>query len=212
MSNIIKMLSANKDFRMVIADTYHIAEKELCGFTGNGCIRDLLEQVITNCTLLSAMNDFSQKISFTFRLSKDISIFCMITNSKFSMEYSDSLNEFTGTVTDLFNNKSVLSITTGDWETGLHTGTVEAHIDNVSMLLSHFTVQSEQLPSHFIMAGRNSTRGLLMQPLPFADEKIMAKSDAELVYLSKKLEQANWHEATKIYSHLANVVSENKME
>lgn len=58
----------------------------------------------------------------------------------------------------------------------------------------------------------NSTRGLLMQPLPFADEKIMAKNDAELVYLSKRLEQANWQEVISIYSHLANVVSENKME
>lgn len=212
MHNIIKMLSANKDFRMVIADTYLIAEKGLCDFSGRECIRKLLEQVITNCTLLSAMNDFSQKISFTFRLTKEITIFCMISNSKFSIEYTDSLNEFTGTVTDLFNDKSVLSITTGDWETGLHTGTVEAHIDNVSMLLSHFTVQSEQLPSHFIMAGHNSTRGLLMQPLPFADEEIMAKSDAELVYLSKKLEEANWHEVTSIYSHLASVVSENKIE
>ena len=212
MNNIIKMFSANKDFRMVIADTYQIAEKGLGNFTGRDCIRKFLEQIITNCTLLSAMNDFSQKISFTFRLSKDISIFCMITNSKFSIEYTDNLNEFAGTVTDLFDNKSVLSITTGDWETGLHTGTVEAYIDNVDMLFAHFTVQSEQLPSHFIMAGDNSTRGLLMQPLPFADEKIMTKNDAELVYLSKKLEQANWQEVISIYSHLANVVLENKME
>ena len=29
MKNIIKMLSANKDFRIVVADTYQIAEEEL---------------------------------------------------------------------------------------------------------------------------------------------------------------------------------------
>ena len=212
MNNIIKMLSTNKDFRMVIADTYQIAEKELRNFTGRDCIRMFLEQIITNCTLLSAMNDFSQKISFMLRLSKDISVFCMITNSKFSIEYTGKLNEFDGSVTHLFDDKSVLSITTGDWETGLHTGTVEAHIDNVDMLFAHFTIQSEQLPSHFIMAGDNTARGLLMQPLPFADEKIMAKNDAELVYLSKKLEQANWQEVISIYSHLASVISGNKIE
>lgn len=212
MNNIIKMLSTNKDFRMVIADTHQIAEKELSNFAGRNCIRGFLEQIITNCALLSAMNDFSQKISFVLRLSKGISVFCMITNSKFSIEYTGKLNEFDGSVSDLFDDKSVLSITTGDWETGLHTGTVEAHIDNVDMLFAHFTVQSEQLPSHFIMAGDNTTRGLLMQPLPFADEKIMAKNDVELVYLSKQLEQANWQEVISIYSHLASVVSENKIE
>ena len=34
MNNIIKMLSANKDFRMVIADTHQISEKALSEFTG----------------------------------------------------------------------------------------------------------------------------------------------------------------------------------
>lgn len=212
MKNIIKMLSVNKDFRMVIADTHQIAEKNLNIFTGTDGIRTFLEQIITNCTLLSAINDFNQKISFTLHLSKDITVFCQIANSILSIEYTDGLNEFLGTVSDLFDNKSVLSITTGDWETGLHTGTVEAHIDNVNMLFAHFTVQSEQLPSHFIMGGDNSTRGLLFQPLPFADEKIMAKNDAELLYLSKTLEQANWQEVISIYRHLAIVVSENKLE
>lgn len=212
MNNIIKMLSVNKDFRMVIADTHQIAEKELKSFTGKDYMRKLLEQIITNCTLISAINDFSQKISFVFRLSKDISVFCQITNSKFSIKYTSELNTFDGTVTDLFDNKSILSITTGDWETGLHTGTVQAHIDNVDMLFAHFTVQSEQLPGHFIMAGNNSTRGLLVQPLPFADEKLMSKNDDELVYLSKELGQASWQEAVSIYSHLVNVISENKIE
>jgi redox-regulated HSP33 family molecular chaperone len=213
MDNIIKMLSVNKDFRMVIADTSQIAEKQLCDFSGKSYIRNFLEEVITGCTLLSAMNDFCQKVSFTFRLANDISIFCMIENQKFSMEYCDNLHEFTGKITDLFNIKSVLSITSGDWNTGLHTGTVEASIDHVSMLLSHFSVQREQLPSHFIIAGKYcSTRGLLMQPLPFADEKEMEKIDAELVYLRQRLENEHWNELPNLFSHLANVVSENTIE
>ncbi len=210
--NIIKMLSTNKDFRIVIADTYQIAEKELNDFTGNDYIREFLKQIITNCILLSAMNDFNQKISFSLRLSKEISIFCMITNSKFSIEYTGKLSQFDGTIADLFDGKSLLSITTGDWNTGLHTGTVEAHIDNVNILFDYFTVQSEQLPSHFIMAGDNSARGMLMQPLPFADEKVIAKNDAELVYLSKQLEQTEWQKVINIYSHLANVISESSIE
>lgn len=213
MDNIIKMLSLNKDFRLVVVDTSRIAEKQLFNFTGKMYIRNLLEEVITGCTLLSAINDFSQKISFTFRLANDISIFCMIENQRFSMEYSENLHKFTGTITDLFNNKSVLSITSGDWNTGLHTGTVEAFIDHISMLLSHFSVQSEQLPSHFIIAGNQcSTRGLLMQSLPFADEKEMEKIDAEFVYLRQRLEKEHWNELPKLFSHLANVVSENTIE
>lgn len=213
MDNIIKMLSLNKDFRLAVVDTSQIAEKQLFNFTGKRYIRNLLEEVITGCTLLSAINDFSQKVSFTFRLANDISIFCMIENQKFCMEYSDSLHEFTGTITDLFNIKSVLSITSGDRNTGLHTGTVEASIDHVSMLLSHFSVQSEQLPSHFIIAGNQfSTRGLLMQPLPFANEKEMEKIDAELVYLRQRFENEQWNELPKLFSHLAHVVSENTIE
>lgn len=85
-------------------------------------------------------------------------------------------------------------------------------MDSVVMLFSHFTVQSEQLPSQFIMAGENSSRGLLMQPLPFADEKLISKSAYELVYLSKELEQMNWDNVANMYSHLANVISEKKIE
>ena len=161
---------------------------------------------------IAVINDFNAKISFSFRLSQRKSIFCQITDSIFSIEYKDKLNNFDGTVSDLFDNKSVISITTGNWETGLHTGTVEAYMDSVVMLFSHFTVQSEQLPSHFIMAGDNCSRGILMQPLPFADEKLISKSDDELVYLSKELERANWDNVANMYSHLANLISENKIE
>lgn len=136
----------------------------------------------------------------------------MITNSKFSIEYTNKLNEFNGTISDLFNDKSLLSITTGDWDTGLHTGTVEAHIDNIDILFAYFTVQSEQLPSHFIMAGDNATRGVLMQPLPFADKKAIAEGYAELLYLSKQLEQNEWQKVISIYSPLANVISESRIE
>lgn len=212
MKNIIKMLSLNKDFRIVVADTHQISKMELSNFTGNDYIRKFLEQIITNCTLLSAMNDFNQKISFSLRLAKQISISCRIADAKLSIEYSNKLNVLDVKPSDLFNENSLLSITTGDWNTGLHTGTVEAHIDNIDMLFTYFMLQSEQLASHFIMAGDNTTRGLLMQPLPFADEKQIASSDAKLVYLSKQLEQTEWLNVKDIYSHLTKVISESIIE
>lgn len=213
MNNILKLLSTNKDYRIVIADTAQVARRQLLSFKGRDEIRTLLEQIVTNCTLLAAMNDMNQKISFTFRLSQGVSIFCSITNARFSLEYTtDALHELAGSVAELFHPPSVLSITTGDWMTGLHTGTVEARIDDIGMLLSHFTVQSEQLPGHFIMGAQLATRGLLMQPLPFADDKAMADSAAELVYLSRALETTKWDEVPELYRHLANVVSESKMD
>lgn len=212
MNNIIKLLSVNKDYRVVVADISQMSEMGLHQFTGPAHIRRFLEEIMTQCTLLSAVNDFNQKISFTFRFSKGISIFCRIAHAKFSIVYTDSLCSFKGTVAELLHHKAVLSVTTGDWETGLHTGTVEAHYDSVGMMLSHFTVQSEQLPAHFIMAGNSTTRGILIQPLPFAAVKTLAKEDAEFVYLSTALEQSRWEEVASIYSDLANVVSENKIE
>lgn len=212
MNNIIKMFSKNKEFRIAIADTHQIAERELSDFTGTSYTCRVLKQIITNCTLFAAINNFNSKISFSFRLSKGISIFCRIAELELSIEYNDKFSQFNGTSVDLFDDKSVLSITSGDWETGLYTGTVEANIDDVNMLFSHFTVQSEQLPSHFIMAGDNPSRGIMMQPLPFADEKLISKSDDELIYLSRELEESNWQDAAKIYSHMANVISEIKLE
>ncbi len=212
MNNIIKLLSANNDFRIVIADTFAIAEKELSNFTGIASIRNLLEEIITACTLFSAVNDFNAKTSFSLHLANSISIYCKISNLKFQLDFSDELNAFNGPVFELFDSKSLLSITSGDWETGLHTGRIEAHIDSPSNLLAYFTVQSEQIPSHFILTGNNTSRGVLLQPLPFADEKSISDCDRELVFLSKQLEQANWQDVKNIYSHIANVISESRIE
>lgn len=211
MNNVIRMLSVNKDFRMVIADTRQIAEQALSEFRGTDCMRGFLEQIITGCTLLSSINDVNAKISFSFRLSHGVSIFCQITDANFTMEYRDTINEFNGAVAELFDNKSVVSITTGNWETGLHTGTVEAYMDNAAMLFAHFTVQSEQLPSHFIMAGDHASRGLLMQPLPFAAEPFISKAAYELNYHSKELEHMDWKCVPARFRHLAKVISENRI-
>ncbi len=158
------------------------------------------------------MDDFNKKISFSLRLTNDISISCMIVDGRFSIEYSDELNTYSENLSHLFDEKALLSITKGDWNTGLYTGTVEAQIDNLDVLFDYFSVQSEQLPSHFILAGNNQSRGLLVQPLPFADQAKMTKIDAELVYLSSQLEAAKWHEVSTLYNHLARVITQFKIE
>ena len=212
MNNVIKILSMNKDYRVAIADTKKIAERELAGFTGEISVRDFLAQFITNCVLLSGINDFSDKISVSLRLSEEDSVFCLITEQVLSLEYSETLNLHRKSLSDLFDCKSIMTVTTGDWQTGLHTGTVEAYIDNIDMLFSHFAVQSDQLPSQFIIAKEDMSRGLLFQPLPFADHNSMQKASQELAYLSVKLEQADWADVPTVYAHLGEVVSQSKIE
>ena len=212
MNNVIKILSMNKDYRVAIADTKKIAERELAGFTGEITVRDFLAQFITNCVLLSGINDFSSKISVSLRLSEEASAFCLITGQVLSLEYSKTFNLHRKSLSDLFDCKSIMTVTTGDWQTGLHTGTVEAYIDNIDMLFSHFAVQSDQLPSQFIIAKEDMSRGLLFQPLPFADNNSMQKASQELAYLSEKLEQADWADVPTVYAHLGEVVSQSKIE
>ncbi|MEK3793978.1 Hsp33 family molecular chaperone HslO [Paenibacillus sp. FSL R7-0204] len=212
MNNIIRMLSVNQDFRMAVADTRQIASKALNAFTGTTGMRSLLQEIITNCALLSSINDAPSKISFSFRLSQGVSIFCQISDANCTMEYSAEMNEFDGTAADLFDGKSVVSVTTGNWETGIHTSTVEAHMDSVVMLFSHFTVQSEQLPSHIILAEDNASRGILMQPLPFADNQLMGKAAYELLYQAKEWGQLPWGQIPGRLSCLAKVISENTIE
>ncbi len=212
MKNIIKMLSKDKEFRIVVADTQKIAEKQLKDFRGNDQVLQLLKHIITNCILFSAMDDFNKKISFSLRLTNDISIFCMIANGEFSIDYSDALNSYNEKLSHLFDEKALLSVTKGDWNTGLFTGTVEARIDNIDMLFAYFSVQSEQLPSNYIVAGTNANRGLIVQPLPFADKTKMAKIDYELNYLSNQLEVIPWHEVGSVYEHLAKVIAQFEIE
>jgi hypothetical protein len=124
------------------------------------------------------------------------------------MFYSDSLNEFNGKVSDLFSEKTSLSITKGDWNTGLHTGSVDAYIDSADMLFSHFTFQSDQLPSNFISL---QNRGVLVQPLPFCDEHNFAVANREVAYLLRALENSDWLNVDFIYRDIAVKISESQI-
>ena len=73
MNNVIKILSNNKDYRMVVIDTKKIIERELAEFKGSPLVRNVMKRFITNCVLLSGIHDFKQKISVSLRLSANMS-------------------------------------------------------------------------------------------------------------------------------------------
>lgn len=208
MKNVLKILSNKKDCRIVIIDTQSIAKRELIHFKGTQTIKKFLEQIITSCALFAAMNDFYSKISFSFRLAHNLSIFCEVKDNLFVMEYKDALNDFSGDMSTLLGENSVLSITTGDWNIGLHTGTVEMNYDDIRMVFAHFTVQSEQLPSSFIFSEKKCTRGVLMQPVPFAEKEAITKIDKELRYLSTAFSHSAWSKVPRLYSDIGTLVWE----
>lgn len=212
MKNVVKIVSKKKDCRIVVIDTKAIAERELAGFTGEQKMKVFLEQTITGCALFAAMNDVHSKISFSFRLAAKISIFCEIKENWFTIEYTDELNDFTGNISTLLCEKSVLSITIGDWNVELHTGTVEVGMDDMSMVLAHFTVQSDQLPCTFIFAEDCFTRGMSMQPLPFAEKESIGKVDQELRYLSSALSHFTWSKVPHLYRGLGHVAWERSLK
>lgn len=211
MKNVLKILSKKKDCRIVVIDTKMIAKRELVSFKGGQHIKRFLEQIITSCALFAGMNDFYSKTSFSFRLANNLTIFCEVKNGLFSMEYKEALNDFSGELSTLLGENSVLSITTGDWNIGLHTGTVEMNYDDIRMVFAHFTVQSEQLPSSFIFAERECTRGILMQPFPSAEKEDVGKTDTELRYLSSSLSNSEWSKVPNLYNDIGQLIWEKSL-
>lgn len=211
MNNTIRMFSNEKDYRMVLVDTKNIANEELKDFTGTDEIRNILTKVITVFALFSGLNEHDKKISLKLNLSNNYYISSIISDKKLHLGYSEELNNFEGAAEELFREKSIMSITSGDWETGLYTGTVEVITNKVEVIFSHFTAQSEQLPSSFKFAEDNYYRGLLVQALPFADENKMGDIIHELHYYNKELENKDWKDVPELYKHLATVISESNL-
>lgn len=206
MENVFKLLSKNKDCRLVIIDTEKIAKKELNNFTGDPDIKEMLQQTITSCALFAAINDFYTKISFSFRFTKDISLFCEIKDGQLILDYKEELNTFAGDLSSLITHQSVLSITTGDWNIGLHTGTVEITLEDMSRVLAHFTVQSDQLPSHFIFPENLYTKGILLQPLPFANKNKIENMNQNIQYLSSKFKHSPWSKVPNLFENIGDVI------
>ncbi len=171
MTKLVKILTTDKDCRLVVADTQSLAARELADFNGSPQAKQFLSELITCCVLYGGINDFYTKISFLLRLRKGWTIFCELKHGEFALRYPDVSQ--VPNLGELIDQQATLSITTGDWSTGLHTGTVSFEQGTPSQLFTHFSRQSEQLPSDFIVASDAST-GCLLQALPYADPQKIA--------------------------------------
>lgn len=207
MENILRFLSLKKEYRMTVVDTSQLSQKLLQEFNGSKEVRKLIEQVVTSCTLLVAIDNLEKKLSFSFRLTESHTIFFQINYPEVILHYSDSLTHYQGSVQKLFDKTSSLSVTVGDWKTGIHTSTIEADRESIEAILEHFTIQSEQLVSYFITTRTNPFRGILLQPLPFADETDIQKEIGKLRYLSEHVGRCAWREVEEMFSDQAIVIA-----
>lgn len=83
--NCLKLLSQEKNFRIVVADTSKINEKLLADFAGTPTMRNFLEELITAVVLFAAVNDFYTKVSMLFHYGKGNTIFCELKNQAISL-------------------------------------------------------------------------------------------------------------------------------
>lgn len=163
--NCLKLLSQEKDFRIVVADTSKINEKLLADFAGTPTMRNFLEELVTVVVLFAAVNDFYTKVSMLFHFGKGKTIFCELKNQEVSLSYPKN-----GLSMEEWNlNQGLLSVTVGDWSIGLHTGTVPITSNKPAEMLTFFSKQSEQLNSHYVISSKS--KGTLLQELPFTEQE-----------------------------------------
>ena len=211
MENILRFLSLKKEYRKAVVDMSQLSHKLLQDFNGSEEVKKFMEQVVTDCTLLVAIDNLEKKLSFSFRLTEGHTIFFQLNYPEIVLHYSDSLTHYQGSVQTLFDKKSSLSVTVGDWKTGIHTSTIEANRESIEAILEHFTIQSEQLASYFITTRTNPFRGLLLQPLPFADETDVQEAISRLRYFSERLGHCTWREVEEILSDQATVIARHHL-
>ncbi len=70
MENILRFLSLKKEYRMAVVDMSQLSHKLLQDFNGSEEVKKFMEQVVTDCTLLVAIDNLEKKLSFSFRLNR----------------------------------------------------------------------------------------------------------------------------------------------
>lgn len=171
MENTIKFLSFDKSCRFSVLNCTQLDQKYALDVFKNESIKKFSKELMMNCILLSAINSHSDKISFSFRFSEQDSIFCEINQNTFDYSLSQNLKETTNEINQLVQENSTLSVTKGDWNTGLHTGTVLVTSHNPKKIVSHYATQSEQLQVFFMTHHQMKNWHLIIQPLPFISKK-----------------------------------------
>ena len=164
MKNVVKLFSHNKDSRVVITHaggccSLNLASKESEHF---------LKETLTSCILFAGLNDFNTKTSFTLRITRDLSVYCLVQEAQVQLTFSPTFDDKRIKPKEHFTRKSTLSVTIGDFS-GMHTSTISAVASTFSEILNFFSKQSEQLPTRFLIHESNPLLGAVIQPLPFAD-------------------------------------------
>lgn len=211
MENTLKLLSHNKDCRIVLTNTTNLSSSKLIRFKGGDSAKKFLNEMITTSILFSGTNDFKTKTSFKFKLNKELTAYCLVEDGTLRLEYSSAFETIKESPDHQFTLQSTLSITIGDFS-GLHTSTVLAQKTTVCGNLNFFTKQSDQLPAEFILSHNNPSIGVVLQPLPFADVDSIRKIRDTLAERIDQLHAANWTNATNSFSDIGKLLWEKKVE
>ena len=212
MENSIKFLSKDKSCRFLILNHQNLNDLISKNNFMSTEIKTFSEQLMVNSILLSAINSHADKISFSFRFSKDYSLFCEINANIFNYSVSDTLITSEISLNEILKKSSFMSITKGDWNTGLHTGTVSVTSTNPNKIISHYANQSEQLKILYVSDLFIKGWSIIIQPLPFVENKTLEVLWQNLTYLAKKNRTDNWKEFLIKLSDYGNIIESSNIK
>ena len=209
MENTIKFLSLDKSCRFSVLNHAKLKEvKELQKVKSNE-LKNFAYQLLTGTILLSAINSHSDKISFSFRFSEKNNIFCEINQNTFFFSISETLKKTDCSLDSLITQKAIMSVTKGDWHTGLHTSSVLIPNKHPVTILTHYTNQSEQLNVVFVFNQQYPEISILIQPLPFATKNQLASLTTDLSNFLNNEKTDNWHDLISQMTHLGMIIEKN---
>lgn len=209
MNNTVKYISKDKSCRFVIVNGYNLYEQLKNKFDLSMELREYIADLLINSILLSALNNYSEKVSYIFRFSKENVLFCEICNGMLEFSLSKSLCLDNKTIKDIFNSDVLLSVTKGDLKTGIHTSTVMLTDCNPETILKHFASQSEQLDIFFVHNKRKKWF-IIVQALPFVEENQLLNLLEELNCSTKFIPTMDWDNYTDLLTKFGDVIETKK--
>lgn len=211
MENTVKFLSSDRSCRFSVINHVKLKENKELKEMNSDLLRDFASQLLVNTILLSAINSHLDKISFSFRFSADLSIFCEINRNSFFFSFSDKLKKENGGPDALIKPKSILSVTKGDWHTGLHTGSVLVSSRDPHSILAYYASQSEQLNVSFVSCQQMPDVSIIIQPLPFTTDKQLINLTNQLYAVLQNQSVRNWDELILNFESLGKIIDKNEL-
>ncbi|HFI0463085.1 TPA: Hsp33 family molecular chaperone HslO [Streptococcus suis] len=199
-NKITKYLAENRQIRIYILSGIQIY-KDTEALEMNSKHKTLFREALNITALANALNSGQQRLSYTF--------FSKNRKSKISTE-SFSNGTITGMVTTDenqldFRDGTLQTISTSDNKFGSsHTSHSSLNHGNIYMDIEQYYFSSEQTPTYLFPLSKKKNIVLLMQPLPFADEKIVNKVLSQLNSLKSTLSNVNTKILVEILSSELN--------